>query len=423
MTVSAQTPINRSTGNGVTTVFPYQFKIIAEADIEVTVDDVVKTLNVDYTLSGVGVDAGGNVTFTVAPANATTVVRRRNMALTRTTDYQDQGALPAETLDQDIDSTVLMIQQLDDQIGRSITIPAGITGFDTELPDPVASRFLRINSTGDAIEYVSEVTPGALAVSAYIETLLDDATAAAARTTLGAAASGLATASGLTMSTAKVLGRTTALTGAIEEMTAAQVAAFTAAASTTAQGVSELATTAEAQTGTDATRTLTPSTMKAAQIQPQTAVTLTTQTAVDFTSIPTWANRITMLFSGVSTNGTSAPIVQLGDSGGFETSGYTGNVSLGSNGVAWTVGATPAAGFGISTSTAAGSSYTGKLILNRINGNEWIASGDWAQTTATITTNLLTGAKTLSATLTQVRLTTSGGSDQFDAGTVNISLE
>ena len=195
------------------------------------------------------------------------------------------------------------------------------------------------------------------------------------------------------------------------------------AASTTAAGKVELATSAEAQAGTDTTRAITATAMKAAQIQPQAAVTLTTQTAVDFTSIPSWANRITALFSGVSTNGTSVPIVQLGDSGGFETSGYTGSVSIGSQTSAWTVVATPAAGFGITTTTAAGSAYTGKLILDRINGNEWIASGEWAQTTATITTNLLQGAKTLSATLTQVRLTTSGGSDQFDAGTFNVSYE
>jgi len=241
--------------------------------------------------------------------------------------------------------------------------------------------------------------------------------------TTGLVSAGLATASGLTMSTARVLGRTTASTGAIEELTAAQIAAFTSAATDTAQGAVELLTAAEAQAGTDTTRAMTAVAMKAAQIQPQTAVTLTTQTAVDFTSIPSWVNRISLHFSGVSTNGTSVPIVQLGDAGGFETSGYTGNVSVGSNGVAWTVGATPASGFGLSTSNAAGSVYTGKLVLDRINGNEWVASGDWAQTTATISTHLLTGAKTLSATLTQIRLTTVGGSDQFDAGTVNVSYE
>lgn len=190
MTVSSQTPINRSTGNGVTTVFPYGFKIISEADIEVTVDGVAKTLNVDYTVSGVGNEAGGNVTMTAAPANLSSVVRRRNMALVRTTDYQDQGEMPAETLDSDFDSAVLMIQQVDEQIGRAVTVPAGVTGFDGQLPDPVSSMFLRINSAADGFDLVSEVTPGALTVTPFIETLLNDTDAAAARTTLGAQVAG-----------------------------------------------------------------------------------------------------------------------------------------------------------------------------------------------------------------------------------------
>ena len=190
MTVSSQTPINRSTGNGVTTVFPYGFKIISEADIEVTVDGVVKTLNVDYTVSGVGNEAGGNVTMTAAPANLASVVRRRNMALVRTTDYQDQGEMPAATLDSDFDSAVLMIQQVDEQIWRAVTVPAGVTGFDGQLPDPVASMFLRINSAGDGFDLVSEVTPGALTVTHFIETLLNDTDATAARTTLGAQVAG-----------------------------------------------------------------------------------------------------------------------------------------------------------------------------------------------------------------------------------------
>ena len=148
MTVSAQTPINRSTGNGVTTVFPYTFKIIADADIEVTVDDVVKTLNVDYTVSGAGVDAGGNVTMTVAPANATSVVRRRNMALVRSTDYQDQGELPATTLDNDIDATVLMVQQLDERLDRTFSLPASFSG-DSTLPAPEPGYLIGWDATGE----------------------------------------------------------------------------------------------------------------------------------------------------------------------------------------------------------------------------------------------------------------------------------
>ena len=185
MTVSAQTPINRSTGNGVTTVFPYTFKIISSADMEVSVDGVVKTLTVDYTLSGVGDDAGGNVTMLAAPATSTSVVRRRNMALTRNTDYQDQGELPASTLDSDLDSAVLMIQQVDEKTDRAMVLPTYVSGFSTELPTPIANYFLRVNPTATAMEMVSAMEPRTLAVSPYIETLLDDLNEAAARATLG----------------------------------------------------------------------------------------------------------------------------------------------------------------------------------------------------------------------------------------------
>lgn len=150
MTVSAQTPINRSAGNGVTTVFPYTFKIIAAGDIEVSVDDFVKTLNVDYTVTGAGVDGGGNVTMTVAPASGTTVVRRRNMAFVRTTDYQDQGALPAATLDNDIDAPVMMIQQLDERLDRTFSLPAS-SSADSTMPTPTAGYVIGWDALGERL--------------------------------------------------------------------------------------------------------------------------------------------------------------------------------------------------------------------------------------------------------------------------------
>lgn len=147
MTVSAQPPISRSTGNGVTTVFPYTFKIISDGDIEVSIDDVIKTLNVDYTVSGAGLDAGGDVTMTTAPAVGTTVVRRRDMAIVRSTDYQDQGTLPAATLDLDIDSTVLMMQQLDERLGRTFSLPASFSGVSA-FPAPAAGYLLGWDALG-----------------------------------------------------------------------------------------------------------------------------------------------------------------------------------------------------------------------------------------------------------------------------------
>ena len=191
MTVSAQTPINRSTGNGVTTVFPYTFKIISDADIEVTVDDVVKTLNVDYTVTGAGVDAGGNVTMTTAPATATTVIRRRNMAIVRTTDYQDQGALPAATLDSDIDASVLMAQQLSEQIGRSLKFPVSDSVSGVEFP-PAAQRVgkaLVFDTNGDVgvstDDYVDQLASVTVQVGiATTQAGISTASAASATATL-----------------------------------------------------------------------------------------------------------------------------------------------------------------------------------------------------------------------------------------------
>lgn len=194
----------------------------------------------------------------------------------------------------------------------------------------------------------------------------------------------------------------------------------TASATTSAAGFVELNTDAEAQAGLDTARALTAANLKAAQIQLGTAVTLTTQTSVDFTGIPSWAKRITVMFNGVSTNGTSPPILQFGDSGGIETTGY-----LGSAGV---VGASTAAsslftnGIGLINATAATVVMQGAVTLSLMTGTTWVASGVLTRSDSA-GANLVGGSKATSAALDRIRLTTSGGTDQFDAGSVNISWE
>ena len=181
MPVSEQTPVNSYTGNGVTTVFPYTFKLLAQADIEVTVDGVVKTLTTDYTVSGVGVDGGGNVTFVTAPANGTTVVLHRAMAYKRDIDYQENGDLPAATLDEDVDRVVMMVQQIGEENDRTIHMAVGTTGVDTELPAPEARKAIGWNATEDGLTNLALFDAGALSVSSYMENALLVANAAEAR--------------------------------------------------------------------------------------------------------------------------------------------------------------------------------------------------------------------------------------------------
>lgn len=113
MTVSVNPPINTSIANGVTTVFPYDFKVLKNTDMRVLVNGAVRTEGVHYTISGVGT-ASGNITFLpgFVPATNAIVSRRRLMPFERNTDYVNLGDLLAATLNADQDAPVMMIQQL-----------------------------------------------------------------------------------------------------------------------------------------------------------------------------------------------------------------------------------------------------------------------------------------------------------------------
>ena len=140
-------------------------------------------------------------------------------------------------------------------------------------------------------------------------------------------------------------------------------------------------------------------------------------TAVNFLDIPSWVKRITVMFSGVSTSGTSHKLIQIGDSGGIENTGYVATSSTTSTGVA-TVNST--AGF-IFYTGAATDTFSGQIVLTNLSGNLWVCSGMGKISTA----NCIYGGgdKTLSATLDRIRITTVNGTDTFDAGTINIMYE
>jgi hypothetical protein len=146
----------------------------------------------------------------------------------------------------------------------------------------------------------------------------------------------------------------------------------------------------------------------------------TSGTSIDFTSIPSWAKRITVMFDAVSTSGTSNWLVQLGDSGGIENTGY---LSVGTFLGATTGGTSYTAGFGLPIGSATHVAQ-GLIILSNLNGNGWTASGSLAGSgSAAGFIYSTSGAKTLSATLDRVRITTAGGTDTFDAGSINILYE
>lgn len=179
--------------------------------------------------------------------------------------------------------------------------------------------------------------------------------------------------------------------------------------------------TAGAAVGTTDTQTLTNKTIQGGAITSGTAVASTSGTSIDFTSIPSWVKRITVMFNGVGLSGTSIPIVQLGTSGGLVTTGYTGAAG----------GSDTASGNSVRANT------NGLLLMD--NGNSSVAhrgamtiqafgSNNWVST-HTVGDSVVPraywggGAIILSGTLDRIRITTLNGTDTFNAGSINILYE
>lgn len=158
--------------------------------------------------------------------------------------------------------------------------------------------------------------------------------------------------------------------------------------------------------------------------QPLTAASMqatTSGTTKDFTSIPSWVTRITVILNGVSTNGTSPVIVQLGTSGGIEATSYTGAAASLTNAGAVATSAF-STGFMVGSSVTAASTISGVATLVHLGSNVWVFSSATARgNEARVET--AGGQKTMSNTVDQLRLTTVNGTDTFDLGNVNIVYE
>lgn len=158
----------------------------------------------------------------------------------------------------------------------------------------------------------------------------------------------------------------------------------------------------------------------AAKVVAGTAQASTSGSTLDFTDIPSWAKKITCLFAGLSLSGTDHVLIQIGDSGGVETSGYVSTSTI-VTAAAATAAANSTAGF-IAYDGAAANTLSGAIVLYNVTGNQWVASGTWNYDNGTTVTGSTGGSKSLSGVLDRVRFTVTGA-NTFDAGTVNILYE
>jgi len=158
----------------------------------------------------------------------------------------------------------------------------------------------------------------------------------------------------------------------------------------------------------------------ASAITSGTTVASTSGTSIDFTSIPSWVKRITIMFNGVSTNGSSNTIIQIG-SGSVETSGYNGS-ACSVNGIQSGYSTNMSAGFLLAYDQSAATTRSGTAVLTLVGSNIWTFTSMIGRTDSA-GNGWAGGSKTASGTIDRVRITNTNGTDTFDAGSINILYE
>lgn len=141
------------TGNGSATTFAYPFRILAKTDLRVLVSDILKTVDIDYTVTGVGEDQG-NVVFTTAPASGAKIVIRRRRPLKQETDLTNAGRFFPEQVEDALDHLAMLAQQVEDAVSRSLKLQeteAPTMGVEIPKVADRALKFLAFDASGKPI--------------------------------------------------------------------------------------------------------------------------------------------------------------------------------------------------------------------------------------------------------------------------------
>ncbi len=191
MTVASATNRARYDGDGISTVFAVPFYFLASDDLKLVLTDTggnetVLAPGTDYAVAGAGDPAGGSVTLAAAPAAGATLVILRNVAATQGTDFEENADLPAETLERGFDRLTMLIQQIVEQVARSMLLPTATGLTNVAFPAPAAGKLIAGNASGDGFENVSPQGAGQIVFPVGVaEGGTGAADAATARTNLG----------------------------------------------------------------------------------------------------------------------------------------------------------------------------------------------------------------------------------------------
>jgi hypothetical protein len=456
------------------TSFPFDFPIYAQTDLQVMRErsGVVSTLTLgtNYTVTGAGDQAGGSITLTTGATAGDILVLLSAMPSGRSAQFVNGGDLPAAALEAEFNRQAILFQQNARDAQNSLLYPSTDGPMPT-LP-PIASRagrFLAFDMLGqpyaagapgtalDAVARAGDtmtgplrITPGSAAAPGL--TPAGDSNSGIfvpAADEIGISLNGqevarfnsnglvgrlvprpwLDVASAPTIDlgaqnadSLRITGTTgitslgTAQSGTRRRLRFAGVLTITHSAALLCPGAANIITATgdiadvESLGSGNWVVTNIARINIASNIFNATAIATTSGTEFDFTGIPAWARRITVMLDNVSLSGSDDLLIQIGDTGGIETSNYTSGSASSSNSTS---------GYVVRLA-APGRAACGMAIIQNLTGNVWLSSH--SVNAGSAADFFGGGRKELSGTLDRLRLTRSG-SNTFDGGSVNVSWE
>ncbi len=456
MTISSTYEPVQYNGNGVTTVFafPYEFynstDLIVKSTVILTGVTTTLTITTDYTVSG-GNGSTGNVTFVVAPASTVRITIERAIPYTQTQDYQENTAFPAATLETGLDKAVVMAQQAKVAADLALKFPATDPSASRgEIPNSVARANAILSFDNNGVPSATQLASLGAAINVSLtspqngDALTYNAGSWLNRSVLASLGTNIASAATTAISAADsdfvTITGTTGITsfGTPASLSRKHIWAVFAGAVTITHNATTMILPGAANYTTSAGDVLecvhisganwrvvgitkaNGQAVVAASSGPTlgTPVVTTSGTAIDFTGIPAGVKQIIISFDGVTKNSTSGLDIQIGDSGGIETTGY---LSSGGSIINITPAASDASSSFYINGLVSGAAYSGGVILSLLDSstNTWSCFGSVSTSSNSIL--LTSGRKSLSATLDRARLSVASGA--FTAGKINIQYQ
>lgn len=414
-------------GNGSATTFSFAFKTFAAGNLQVVKTSTIGVESVlvlasDYTVSlnpDQDASPGGTITYPVSGAPLATGEKLTVLSLLayeQTTDLLGGGAFNARVIEDTFDRTVIQIQQLEERLDRALSLPASSTA-NPVTGDPQALHLLAWNSAGNGLQNVNPADLLQVAGSFGFNTQTFSGTGTQTAFTLSASPGVIANLEVFIAGVRQMPTTDYTVSGTTLMFTSAPPAG-------SSNILARWGTTFNSNVPPDGSVTAAKLAEGAVVIQSGTTQTLPASPAsstVEF-PLPTWAKRVTLQLSGVSTTGTSALLVQLKtELGGWATSNYASVATHSSN------NSSSFDGFILDTTTSVGASTSrrGVVTLQKSDTNAWVytssifASGS---TAGGVVSGAGSQTTTSGAPFTGVRLTTNSA-DTFDAGQVRITYE